>query len=299
MKSDTQPMSINMNSNIPQFNCGMLHSTTHDKPKIMGVINLTTNSFNTIGKYQSINDAVAYALALIEQGADIIDVGAEATNPGTDPVTNLKQELAMLVPFITALRKESNIPISVDTSKAEVMKAVVHAGADLINDVRALRLPQALETVAALDIPVCLMHMEYPDGMPEIKTPIDNIVTHGSDFLLARVQACLDAGIKKQHIILDPGIGAGSFGKSAQQNLQLIKNTSHFIKLGYPILMGVSFKTYIGEILGLPVNQRSSASLASALYCVQQGVQIIRVHEVEKMKQAIDIMHCITHVEEA
>jgi len=263
-------------------------------PTIMGIINLTSNSACEIGKFQSIAPAVKHAINLIEQGADIIDVGAEGTNPGLKkPITSLEEELSYLIPFITALKKETDIPISVDTSKPEVMQAVVEVGATMINDVRALRLPGALETVARLNVPVCLMHMEYPYGVTESKNNIEDITMHVKQFLLKRVQACLHAGIKKEHIILDPGIGGGSFGKTAKQNLQLIKNTQQFAALGYPVLMGVSFKSFIGDILGIPIEKRSAASLASIIYAAQQGAAILRVHEVDKTKQAIDIVNAI------
>jgi len=267
------------------------------KTNIMSIINLTHNSFAAIGKFQEPKAAVDYALQLIEQGADIIDVGAEATNPGLEsPIIDIEQELQMLIPFITLLRKQTDKPISVDTSKPEVMQAVIEAGADIINDVRALRLPGALETVAQLNVPVILMHMEYPFGVPEQKTEINDITKHVKDFLLARVEACLEAGIRKENIILDISVGGGSFGKNTQQNLQLIKNTQQFVDLGYPVLAGVSYKLYIGELLGLAIPDRSTPSLISALFCAQKGVKILRVHEVLQTKQALEMLNLINEI---
>tara|TARA_B100000749_G_C18378047_1_gene444727 strand:+ start:119 stop:988 length:870 start_codon:yes stop_codon:yes gene_type:complete len=287
-------MSTNSTLSASPSKCEALFSLHNNTPKIMGVINLTKNSFNSIGKFHSVSAAVDYALSLITQGADIIDVGAEATNPGTAPQIDLAQELSMLRPFIKTLRKETNIPISVDTSKAQVMEMAVNEGANLINDVRALREENALTTAIKLKVPVCLMHMEYPHGLPTRPTPIGDIIQHVSNFLLARVKVCLELGMSAKQIILDPGIGGGSFGKSAKQSLQLIKNIKYFTQFGYPLLVGVSYKSYIGDVLNQSVEKRSAASLASAIYCMQHGANIIRVHEVEQTKQAFAILDCIT-----
>lgn len=256
----------------------------------MGIVNLTHNSFASIGKFQSVDAAVDYALQLEAQGADIIDVGAEATNPGTSPVVSLEQELQLITPFIKALRQQSNIPISVDTSKPEVMRAAVDHGANIINDVRALRLPGAVEMVAKLKIPVILMHMEYPFGITDTQSEIVNITQHVLNFLLSRIDVCLAAGILKQNIILDISVGAGNFGKTAEQNIELIKSTNEFVKLGYPVLAGVSYKAFIGELFGISVDERSIPSLIAALACADKGAKILRVHEVLQTKQALSMM---------
>lgn len=268
------------------------------KPQIMGVINMTPNSFvENIGKFQTAEPAIEYALTLIAQGADILDIGGEATHPATNVPVTSAQEIARVIPVIEGVRKVSDIPISVDTSDPIVMQAAVQAGATMINDIRALRAPGALEMIAQLQVPVCLMHMAYPFS-GDVPAPMmtTDIVQHVQDFLLDRVAACLAVGISRQQIILDPGIGGGAFGKSAEQNLQLIKNTQHFAALGFPVLVGVSFKLFIGQTLGLPVEERSNASLAAALYAAEHGAAILRVHEVLKTKQAIDILEAIMTV---
>lgn len=263
------------------------------KTNIMGIINLTRNSFVSTGKFQSVDAAVDYALQLEAQGADIIDVGAEATNPGTSPIISLKQELQLITPFIQALRQQSKIPISVDTSKPQVMQAAIDNGADIINDVRALRLPGAVEMVAKLKVPVILMHMEYPFGITDAKPEIINITQHVINFLLSRVDVCLAGGILNQNIILDISVGAGNFGKTAEQSIELIQKTNEFVSLGYPVLAGVSYKAFIGDLFDIPVEERSIPSLAAILFCASKGAKILRVHEVLKTRQALDMMTLI------
>lgn len=273
---------------------------TAQRPLLMGIVNLHPQSFFTVGRVTETDAAVDYALSLIEAGADLIDVGAEPTNPTlavTDSV-RCQEELNRLVPFVRRLRAVApNVCLSVDTSQPLVMRAVVEAGADFINDVRALRVPGALETLAALQVPVCLMHMFYPCGKKanEALQSVEDICTFVKDFLLERVALCLDAGILPENLILDPGLGGGIFvGKRPEQDLQLLQSLSDFVQLGYPVLIGPSYKSFMRHLLGLEIDEQSEATLVAGLYAADAGVTILRVHEVLKMKRALAMRQLVT-----
>lgn len=259
-------------------------------PQVMGILNITPNSFATVGRFLSCDQALRHAEKMVAEGAAIIDVGGEPTNPGVHPVVSLQEELDRVIPVIEALAESIAIPISVDTSKPEVMQAAIAAGAGCINDVRALQDPLALQIVARADIPVCLMHMAYPEGNPAATSWLDageDVVAQVQHFLQARVAACLAAGVRSENILLDPGIGGGNFGKDAAQNIQLVSRIADFTALGFPVLVGVSRKSFIGALLHLPVEERLSASLASAVVAVLQGASLIRAHDVQETVHAV------------
>ena len=260
---------------------------------VMGVLNVTPDSFFDGGRYASHNNAIEQALGMQEAGADIIDIGGESTRPGAAPVS-VEEEIRRVVPVIKAIRQHSQIKISVDSSKPEVMRQSVAAGADFINDVRALCEPGAMKAAVELNVPVCLMHMQgQPDYMqdkPRYSVVVDEVLA----FLLARVQRCQIAGIKKENIWLDPGFG---FGKSLEHNLSLLKHLSVFSEQGYPVLVGMSRKSMIGAILDVPVEERLAGSLALAGIAVMNGASIIRAHDVKETKHIVKICRAVKQAE--
>lgn len=261
-------------------------------PQVMGILNITPNSFSAVGRYQSVDAALRHAAQLVTEGAAIIDVGGEPTNPGVFPVVSLQEELDRVLPVVEALVRELPVTISVDTSKAEVMREVIARGVGFINDVRALTEPGALQLVAQEKVTVCLMHMSYPQGKPSVpmEDPLgEDVVASVKSFLQERVAACIAAGISPQHIVIDPGIGHGNFGKNLAQNLALLSRLAEFKTLNLPVLVGVSRKTFIGEILNVPVEDRLYGSLAAAAIAVNQGASIIRAHDVKATVEAVKV----------
>ncbi len=252
------------------------------QPVVMGVVNLHPASFASVSYRSSVDESVAQALNMIAEGAAIIDLGAEPTHPQqTTPVT-AEEELERLLPVLRALVPRVEVPISIDTSQPKVMQAVLSEGASIINDTRALAYEGALATVATSDAGVCLMHQG--DG--------SNIQAIGQ-FLRERAEACIAAGIAKPRIALDPGIGNGHFGKSSPQNLALLKHLETLCAVGYPLLVGVSRKTFIGDVLGLPQEERLAGSLAAIIIAYQHGARIVRVHDVAPTVQALKIIRAI------
>ncbi len=246
------------------------------RPAVMGILNVTPDSFSDGGVFLSRESAIAHARRMADEGADIIDVGGESTRPGAQPVS-AQEEMDRVIPVIEALREKISLPISIDTSKPEVMRAAVAAGAGFINDVRALRDEGALEAAASLQVPVCLMHMQgEPRGMQENPRYRD-VLSEIGDFLRARLQAARAAGIPAQRLVIDPGFG---FGKTLEHNLELLRGLKKLQSLGAPILVGLSRKSLIGKALGLPVEGRLQASVALALMAVQNSARIVRVHDV-------------------
>ncbi len=256
-------------------------------PKVMGVLNVTPDSFYDGGichgqQGVDISLALERARVMVEQGADFIDVGGESTRPGAQPVPEIL-ECERVVPVVEAIAKALDVVISVDTSTALVMKEAVSAGAGLINDVRALSREGAIEQAAQCAVPVCLMHMQgAPQSMQDSPT-YDNAVEDVYGYLHARVQACIQAGLSAQNLLVDPGIG---FGKTDTHNLALIARASQFSALG-PVLLGVSRKSLIGRILGRPLEERLAGSLALAARGLEQGVSVLRVHDVA---QTVDLV---------
>ena len=255
----------------------------------MGILNVTPDSFSDGGIFLSRDAAVAHALAMVEEGADIIDVGGESTRPGAQAVS-VQEELDRVIPVIEAVTRAVPIPISIDTSKPEVMRAAVAAGAGLINDVRALREPGAVEAASTLKVPVCLMHMQGEPRSMQHHPVYNDVVVEVRDFLKERIDACLAAGIPRQRMVIDPGFG---FGKSAEHNLELLRRLGELRALGIPILAGLSRKSMIGALFGLPVEQRLHASVALALIAVQNGAAMLRVHDVRATRQAIQMFEAV------
>lgn len=264
----------------------LMHS---DQPAIMGILNVTPDSFSDGGRFIGRDQAVEQALAMQEQGAAIIDVGGESTRPGAEPVT-LADEIERVIPVIEAIRQHSNVAISIDTSKPEVMRAAVAAGASLINDVYALRAPGAMEACAELAVPVCLMHMQGEPRSMQTNPQYTDVVAEVSTFLRERAQACIAAGIAQQHIMLDPGFG---FGKTAAHNLQLLARIETFCRLDFPLLIGVSRKRMFSEILGRPVEQRLIGSIAAVVLAYQQGARFFRVHDVAETLDALTLCQAV------
>ncbi|ORU93412.1 MAG: dihydropteroate synthase [Cycloclasticus sp. symbiont of Bathymodiolus heckerae] len=258
----------------------------------MGVLNVTPDSFSDGGQYALLDAAVKQACIMVSAGADIIDIGGESTRPNATPVS-VEEELARVIPVIRAIRSNSDAVISIDTSKAEVMKRAVEAGANMINDVYALRQLGAIDIAASLNVPVCLMHMQAtPESMQEAPS-YTNIVEQVNEFFVERLGACISAGIKKENIILDPGFG---FGKTLQHNLSLLANLNSFKVHGCPILAGLSRKSMLGELLGKQVNERVIGSVSAALMAVVNGASIVRVHDVAQTSDALKIYNALHSV---
>ncbi|NNM60273.1 MAG: dihydropteroate synthase [Legionellales bacterium] len=263
----------------------------------MGILNLSPHSFATMSRASGVAEAIALAKQMEKDGADIIDIGAEPINPvNPDECTTEKEECERLIPTIRALINEVNVPISVDTSRPQVMDAVVNAGASMINDVRALRVPGALEIVSGLPVPVCLMHMrllKMPGELEVVENTTDNnvsLIQEIQNFLEERIHACEAAGIARERLIIDPGIGTGCFGKSTEENMEILRSLPQFGELGLPLLVGVSRKMFIGDLLNAQVEDRLIGSVVLALAAIQRGANIIRVHDVLPTVQAIKLM---------
>lgn len=259
-------------------------------PKIMGILNFTPDSFSDSGKFFTLDKALFQVEKMLNEGADIIDIGGESTRPNAEIIT-LEEELNRVVPLVDAVRQRFDCLISVDSSKAEVFRQSAQAGADILNDVRALQEPNALDTAAELGLPVCLMHMQGTPQTMQQNPDYDDIVEEVGDFLNQRIFACLTAGIPKDHIILDVGFG---FGKTVQHNYQLLKHLNVFAQSGYPVLAGLSRKSMIGTVLDKPVGERLIGSVAGALLAVQNGAKILRVHDVAETADALKIWIAMT-----
>jgi dihydropteroate synthase len=273
----------------PSLDCGG-RILLIDRPRVMGIVNVTPDSFSEGGQHASTDAAVAHALRLADEGADILDIGGESTRPGAGEVP-LELELARVIPVIVRLVKETALPISIDTSKPEVMRAAVAAGAGMINDVYALRRDGALDAAAALGVPVCLMHMQgEPRGM-QADPSYDDVVADVHSFLTQRLFACEMAGIAKKNLVIDPGFG---FGKSTAHNLQLLAQLRRFTEPGVPVLAGLSRKRSIGELTGRESPaERVFGSVAAALIAAQNGAMILRVHDVAATVDALKVWQAV------
>lgn len=256
-----------------------------DRARVMGVLNVTPDSFSDGGRFASVADAVHAGLALAGEGADIVDVGGESTRPGASPVP-VADELARVVPVVAGLRRASDVLISVDTSEPAVMEAAVAAGADLINDVRALRRPGALAVAARLQVPVVLMHMQGEPATMQQAPAYDDVVAEVLAFLAGRIAACITAGLPRASLIIDPGFG---FGKRQADNLALLHGLDRFRALGLPLLAGLSRKSLIGHLTGAAVAERRGGSIALALAARAKGADILRVHDVADTVQALAV----------
>jgi dihydropteroate synthase len=262
-----------------------LGTLTLEAPSVMGVLNVTPDSFSDGGRYAAAESAIRQAMKMVDEGAAIVDIGGESTRPGAEPVPE-QEELDRVIPIIEAVRRESDVPISIDTSKAGVMRAAVAAGADMINDVFALRADGALATAAKLQKPVCLMHMQGEPRTMQREPVYDDVVEEVARFLAARMQACVSAGLAENLIVIDPGFG---FGKTPQHNVQLLANLRKLVNIGPPVLIGVSRKSTLGAITGRDVGGRLAASLAAAVLAVRAGVSIVRAHDVAETVDALRV----------
>lgn len=261
-----------------------------DAPVIMGILNVTPDSFSDGGEYDRVDAAVARALAMQAEGAQVIDVGGESTRPGAQPV-NAEQEIERVVPVIAAIRRQCGVQISIDTSKPEVMAAAVRAGASLVNDVNALRAEGAVACCAGLGVPVCLMHMQGEPRTMQQSPEYSDVVTEVRDFLLARVQSCIKAGIAAEQILLDPGFG---FGKSLEHNIELFSRLHELCALDFPVLIGVSRKSMLGAILDRPLEQRVIGGVAAAVIAYGKGVRWFRVHDIAETRDALQICRVLS-----
>lgn len=273
-----------------------MNSTSHtqellrsNRTVILGILNVTPDSFSDGGKFAGTESACERALEMEQQGADMIDIGGESTRPGAEPV-GLDEEIRRVIPVIEAIREHSDVPISVDSSKPDVMRAAVAAGANLVNDVYALRAAGAVETCAELGVPVCLMHMQGEPRSMQHNPHYQDVVAEVSRFLRDRAQSCIDAGIARGNIILDPGFG---FGKSLEHNLQMLAHLDAFCALGYPILAGISRKSMLGALLGRPVEQRLIGSVAAAVIACEKGARFFRVHDVAETVDALKLCEAV------
>lgn len=260
-----------------------------DRPRILGVVNVTPDSFSDGGRHATLDAAVAHGLRLVEEGADALDVGGESTRPGAGEVS-AELEISRVVPVIERLARETSVPVSVDTSKPEVMRAAVAAGAGLINDVYALRRVDALKTAAELGVPVILMHMlGEPRSMQEAPH-YDNVVSEVRRFLADRIFDCELAGIPKSRLVVDPGFG---FGKNLTHNLTLLAGLEAFADLGVPLMAGMSRKRMIGEITGRDTDQRVVGSVAAHLLAAERGALLLRTHDVAPLRDALAILDAL------
>lgn len=273
---------------IASLQCGK-YSLKLDSPKIMAIINVTPDSFSDGGQLVLMQQAVEHALRLVAQGAHILDIGGESTRPNAKPVS-VDEELLRVIPVIEALVTRVDVPISIDTSKPEVMRAAVAAGASFINDVFALRNNGALEAAAELGVPVCLMHMLGSPQTMQQDVQYDDVLVQVRQFLTERIFACEMSGILKKNIVIDPGFG---FGKQLEHNLALLANLEYFTPLGVPVLAGVSRKSMIGQITGRALEQRVIGSAAAAMLAAQNGARIIRVHDVAETKDVLAVLAAV------
>ena len=265
------------------------------KTIIMGILNVTPDSFSDGGQFFSPDDAIKHAIQMEKEGADIIDIGGESTRPGTKAIS-LDEEMNRVIPIVEELVKKLKIPISVDTYKSEIAKKALDIGANMINDVSALRSDENLaKVVADYDVPICLMHMKGEPRNMQINPVYDDVVREIHDFLKERAEYAISHGIKKDNIIVDPGIGFGKrTGKGIEDNCEILNRLSELKDLGFPIMVGASRKTFIGNVYGgdkpLPVTDRLEGSLAAANTAVMNGADIIRVHDVEETRRCLDIV---------
>jgi dihydropteroate synthase len=274
---------------IPQLDCaGRLLRL--ERPQVMGIVNVTPDSFSDGGAHDTTETAVAHAMKLVEEGADLLDIGGESTRPGAEEVS-VEEELRRVIPVIERLAKQTSLPISIDTSKPEVMRAAIAAGAGMVNDVYALRREGALDAAAALGVPVVLMHMLGEPRSMQQAPDYDDVVGDVHRFLAERLFAAEMSGIAKKNLVVDPGFG---FGKNTQHNLALLAQLERFVELGMPVLAGLSRKRTIGEITGREAaRDRVAGSVAAHLIAAQRGAMILRVHDVAATVDALKVWNAV------
>ena len=267
-------------------------STTFElnRPLIMGILNVTPDSFSDGGLFIKKETAISHVKQMIAEGADIIDIGGESTRPGADEVS-VDEECQRVIPLIKAIRNISDIPVSIDTSKTEVMRLAIAEGASMINDVNALRAEGAVELATQLNVPVCIMHMQGLPRTMQHKPLYNNVVDEVKDFLKQRINVCINAGIKHENIIIDPGFG---FGKTLEHNLTLFKHLDEFEDLDCPLLVGVSRKSMIGQVLdNAPGDERLYGSIALATLAAWINANILRVHDVKATADALKLCQAV------
>jgi dihydropteroate synthase len=260
-----------------------------DKPLVMGVVNITPDSFSDGGRFLDPAAAIAHAHELIEDGADILDIGAESSRPGAESSVGAEEELRRLLPVLRGLR-DAPVPVSVDTLKTDVMRAALAEGASMINDINALQAPGALDALVASDAAVCLMHMQGAPKTMQQNPVYADVVAEVTAFLRERMGAATAAGIALERIVIDPGFG---FGKTLQHNLELLRHLDLFEALGVPVLAGWSRKSSLAKITGKPAADRLAASLAAALIAAQNGATILRVHDVAATRDALAVLQAV------
>ena len=260
-------------------------SLSLDRPHVMGILNVTPDSFSDGGNFNQIERAMAHARQMVSDGATLIDIGGESTRPGAPDVSE-QEELDRVIPVIKRIAAELEVMISLDTSKAGVMREGCQAGAHLINDVRALQEEGALQAAAEARVPVCLMHMQGQPRTMQVEPHYDDLLGEVRGFFDERITACMAAGIAREQLLLDPGYG---FGKTLAHNYQLLAAQKELLDYGLPLLVGMSRKSMIGNLLGRPVDERLAGSLACALIGMQHGARIIRVHDVRETMDALRV----------
>jgi dihydropteroate synthase len=264
----------------------ILKAIEHSSPLIMGILNVTPDSFSDGGKYASYKSALYQAEKMIEDGVDIIDIGGESTRPGALAVAE-KDEVERVIPLLSAIKEKFAVKVSIDTSKAEVMRQAIVHGADMINDVRALQNEGCLAVLAESNLPVCLMHMQGLPSTMQDNPNYDDVISDIKSFFIERINACEQQGINRARLILDPGFG---FGKTLVQNYQLLAQLAQFNDFGLPLLSGTSRKSMIGDLLSRKVDERLAGSIATAIIAAQQKANIIRVHDVKETFDALKIL---------
>lgn len=274
--------------NIKQFNDWL--SSDKKQSLIMGILNVTPDSFSDGGQYFDKNVAVEHALDMIRNGANIIDIGGESTRPFSDPVS-LDEEISRVIPVIKGIREKSDVCISIDTTKSMVASEALHVGASIINDVSAMEVDPFMADIAVkFDCPIIIMHMKgTPKNMQDNPT-YESLISDIKNYLIKRIDYAVSKGVHRKKIIIDPGIG---FGKTVENNFEIINNLNHFVKLNFPVLLGASRKSFIGIALNLPENERLEGSLAANIIGLQQGVKIFRVHDVAETHKALLIANKI------
>jgi len=274
--------------NIRNFNDWLL--SIEKQSLIMGILNVTPDSFSDGGKYLEKNNAINHALAMIDNGADIIDVGGESTRPFSDPVS-LDEEISRVIPVIEGIRKESDVCISIDTTKSEVATAALNSGASLINDVSAMEVdPLMIDVALKFDCPIIIMHMKGTPKSMQNNPQYESLISDIKDYLQERVNFIVSKGVNSKKIVIDPGIG---FGKTVENNFEIINNLNHFTKMGLPVMLGASRKSFIGISLDLPEEDRLEGSLAANIIGLQNGAKIFRVHDVAETNKAFVIANKI------
>lgn len=256
---------------------------------VMGILNVTPDSFSDGGRFNQSDNALKQALRMQREGAELIDIGGESTRPGATLVS-LDEELARVIPVIEKIREHSEVAISIDTSKPEVMQAAIKAGASMINDVNALHADGAVEVCAKYQVPVCLMHKQGAPQTMQDNPQYDDVVDEVKQYLVSRIQHCIAAGIKVENVIVDPGFG---FGKNLENNLCLLKEINQFCTLDVPVLVGISRKSMFGQLLGREVDERLVASTSAAVIAYQQGARFFRVHDVAETCDALKLCEAV------